>query len=132
MTDDLHYLAYSAVLAFLMLITASFLRARMWTPKGFSLALGNRDDMPESAPIAGRADRAAKNMLENLLLFTVVVLVARLAGTAPEKIAVGAAVFFWARVAFFFIYVAGIPYLRTAAWGAGVAGLILILLAAHG
>jgi uncharacterized MAPEG superfamily protein len=114
-----------------MLLTASFLRARVWTPKGLILAFGNREDMPEPSPVAGRADRAAKNMLESLLLFAVVVLVARLGGIAPEKIATGAAVFFWARVAYFLVYLAGIPYLRTAVWVAGIAGLIMILLASH-
>src|SRR5688500_16096854 len=122
MTADLHYLAYSAVLTWEMLMTASLTRAKAWTPKGFILALGNRDDMPEPSPLAGRADRAAKNMLENLVLFAVVVLVARLGGVAPDQIATGAAVFFWARVAYFLVYLAGIPYLRTVVWGAGMAG----------
>ena len=131
MTADLHYLAYSAVLTWVMLLTASALRARMWTPKGFMLGLGNRDDMPAPSPVAGRADRAAKNMLENLVLFAVVVLVARLGGVAPDEIATGAAVFFWARVAYFFIYLAGLAFVRTAAWAVSIAGLIMILLASH-
>jgi len=131
MTDDLHYLAYSAILTWLMLMTASFVRSKAWTPQGFMLGLGNRDDLPEPSAIAGRADRAAKNMLENLLIFAVFVLVARLGGTPPDDIATGAAVFFWARVAYFFIYLAGIPILRTAAWCVSIAGLIMILLASH-
>lgn len=131
MTADLHYLAYAAVLTWIMLLTASLIRVRGWTPKGFLLAAGNRDNLPEPTPLAGRADRAAKNMLENLVLFAVVVLVARLGGVAPNDIAPGAAVFFWARVAYFFIYLAGIPHLRTAAWAVGVAGMILIMLESH-
>jgi uncharacterized MAPEG superfamily protein len=130
-TADLHYLAYSAVLTWVMLLTASALRARLWTPKGLMLGLGNRDQLPEPSPVAGRADRAAKNMLENLLLFAIVVLVARLGGVAPDEIAIGAAVFFWARVAYFFIYLAGIPFLRTAAWAVSIAGLVMILLTSH-
>jgi uncharacterized MAPEG superfamily protein len=131
MTADLHYLAYSAVLTWLMLLAASLIRVKGWTPKGFLLAAGNRDSLPEASPIAARADRAAKNMLENLVLFAVVVLVARLGGVAPEKIAPGAAIFFWARVAYFFIYLAGIPFLRTAVWAVSITGLISIMLASH-
>jgi uncharacterized MAPEG superfamily protein len=131
MTADLHYLAYSAVLTWVMLMAASLIRAQAWTPKGFVIAAGNRDHLPEVSPLAGRADRAAKNMLENLVLFAVVVLVARLGGIAPDKIATGAAIFFWARVAYFFVYLAGIPFLRTAVWMVSVAGLVMIMLASH-
>lgn len=131
MTADLHYLAYSAVLTWVMLLAASLIRVHGWTPKGFVIAAGNRDNLPEASPIAGRADRAAKNMLENLVLFAVVVLVARLGGIAPDKIATGAAIFFWARVVYFFVYLAGIPFLRTAVWGVSIAGLVMIMLASH-
>ena len=132
MHGDLHYLAYSAVLAWVMLMTAATLRTHIWTPKGLWLALGNRDDLAPPSAIAQRADRAAKNMLENLVLFAVVVLVARLGGVAPERIATGAAVFFWARVAYFLVYLAGIKVLRTAVWGVSIAGLVMILMASHG
>jgi uncharacterized MAPEG superfamily protein len=131
MTADLHYLAYSAVLTWVMLLAASLIRVRGWTPAGFVLAAGNRDNLPEASPIAARADRAAKNMLENLVLFAVVVLVARLGGVAPADVAPGAAIFFWARLAYFFVYLAGVPFLRTAAWVVSIAGLIMIMLASH-
>ncbi len=131
MNADLHYLAYAAVLTWVMLLTASSLRNRMWTPKGLATGMGNRDDVPAPTPIAARADRAAHNMLENLLLFAVVVVVARLSGVPSEKVEPGAALFFWARVAYFLIYLAGIKGVRTVAWGAGVAGLVMILIASH-
>ena len=38
----------------------------------------------------------------------------------------GAQLFFWGRVAHAIVYIAGIPWLRTAAWGVSVIGLILI------
>ena len=38
----------------------------------------------------------------------------------------GAQLFFWGRVAHAAIYVAGIPWLRTGAWGVSIAGLVLI------
>lgn len=131
MTADLHYLAYSAVLTWVMLMSASLLRAKGWTPAGLTLAVGNRDDMPAPTPLAGRADRAAKNMLENLVLFAVVVLVARLAQVAPEQVEPGAALFFWSRVAYWVIYLVGVPWLRTVVWGASIVGLIMILMAGH-
>ncbi|HEV3194354.1 MAG TPA: hypothetical protein VGY54_27835, partial [Polyangiaceae bacterium] len=64
--SDLHYLVLSAILACVMLLTASVLRSHGWTPRGIHVMLGNRDDLPEPTPVAARADRAARNMVENL------------------------------------------------------------------
>jgi uncharacterized MAPEG superfamily protein len=38
----------------------------------------------------------------------------------------GAQLFFWGRVACAIVYIAGIPWIRTAAWTVSVIGLILI------
>ena len=75
---------------------------------------------------AGRAARAHRNLLESLILFAVLVLVAHIVGIRNGMTLLGAQLFFWGRVAHAAIYIAGIPWLRTAAWGVSVAGLILI------
>jgi uncharacterized MAPEG superfamily protein len=86
--------------------------------------------MPEPTPIAGRADRAAKNMIENLVLFTALVAATHLAGRgASERATLGSTLFFWARLAYFPTYLIGIPYLRTLIWTVGVAGCGLVGLA---
>jgi uncharacterized MAPEG superfamily protein len=126
--NDLHYLVLSAALTWIMLMTAAMVRSRGWTLAGMRIALGNRDRLPEATPLAARADRAARNMVENLVLFAVVVLAARLVGAPAELLARGAALFFWARLVYFFVYLAGIPYLRTAVWAVSIAGLVLIAL----
>jgi uncharacterized MAPEG superfamily protein len=77
---------------------------------------------------AGRAVRAHRNMLESLVLFAVLVLVAQVAGVSNAMTVLGAQLFFWGRVAHAIFYIAGIPWLRTAAWAVSVAGLILIFL----
>jgi uncharacterized MAPEG superfamily protein len=38
----------------------------------------------------------------------------------------GAAIFFWARLAHAIIYLIGIPWLRTLAWAVSVIGMIII------
>jgi uncharacterized MAPEG superfamily protein len=124
--SDLHYLVSSAILAWVMLLTASVLSARGWNHTGIRVMLGNRDDVPEPTPVAARADRAARNMLENLVLFTAVLAAARLSGTSGADLTLGASIFFWARLAYFPLYVVGVRYLRTAAWALSVAGLGLI------
>jgi uncharacterized MAPEG superfamily protein len=127
MTADLSYVACSAILTWIMLMTASVLRARAWTTRGFVAAMGNRDDLPAPSPLAGRADRAAKNMVENMVLFVALIFAARIGGADGAKVVLGASLFFWARVVYFPVYLAGIRWLRTAVWGVSLAGLVLIL-----
>lgn len=121
---DLHYLGLSALLTWFMLMCASLLAARGWTPEGMRIALGNRDDVPPRSPLAGRADRAARNMLENLVLFTALVAAVRLGGKpAPAG---AAALFFWARVLYFGVYLAGLRYVRTLVFAVSVVALAQI------
>ncbi|KQV50759.1 hypothetical protein ASC95_15535 [Pelomonas sp. Root1217] len=116
------------LLTWLSALMASLIRARAWTPKGLMLAMGNRDHMPEATPLAGRAQRAAANSLENLLFFAALALVAQAAGAANERVLLGAQVFLWARVVFLAVYLAGIPYLRTAVWTVSIVGLGMMLM----
>lgn len=118
------YLVLSALLTWVMLLTASLLRSRGWSLAGLRVAFGNRDDLDEPTPLAARADRAAKNMLENLLLFVAVSVAVAVRGTAaPATVALGGALFFYARLAYFFVYLAGIAYLRTAIWAIALGGV---------
>jgi uncharacterized MAPEG superfamily protein len=82
--------------------------------------------MPELTGWPGRATRAHRNMLESLILFAVVVLVAHLTGVRNSMTLLGTRLFFWGRVVHAIVYIAGIPWLRTAAWCVSVAGLVLI------
>jgi len=65
-------------------------------------------------------------MLENLVLFTALVAAVRLGDGDRDRIILGARVFFWARVAYFPIYILGVKYVRTALWGAGAAGMAIV------
>jgi uncharacterized MAPEG superfamily protein len=123
MTPELIYLVWSAVLTVvLMLIAVSGATLQVGLP---TLA-GNREGMPDMTSWAGRAERAHSNMLENLVLFTILVLVAHAAGVRNAMTLLGAQLFFWGRVGHAVLYIAGIPWARTAAWVVSVVGLILI------
>jgi len=128
--NDTELLLASALLTYASLMLASVLRTRSWTLAGQKLAFGNRDDMPEPSPLAGRADRAAKNNLENLVLFTAAWAAARLGGAAPAPIELGAQLFFWSRCAYTAVYLLGVPYLRTALFSVGVIGTFIVGVAA--
>ena len=127
MGKDLYYLAASAILTFVMLLVASLLRARAWTPHGMGVAFGNRDNLPEATPLSGRAERAARNMLEGMLLFITVMLAAQIAGVVGPRVALGTQLFFWARLVYFPVYLAGIAYVRTAVWAVSIVGLGIIV-----
>jgi len=116
-----------AGVTWLMLLAASLIRARAWTAKGMQRALGNRDNLPDPTPLAGRAERTARNTLENFALFAVLALVAHAAGATSPKIPLGAEVFFWARLVYIPVYLAGITYLRTAVWTVSIVGLGLMI-----
>jgi uncharacterized MAPEG superfamily protein len=125
MSIDLKLLVWSVALAFAqMLVAVLGATGQVGLPK----LAGNREDLPEIESWVGRANRAHRNMLENLVLFAALVLTAHVAGRANAMTALGAQLFFWARLAYAVIYLAGIPWLRTGVWTVSVIGLILIFL----
>jgi uncharacterized MAPEG superfamily protein len=93
---------------------------------GLPRLAGNRESMPEMSGWAGRAARAHRNMLENLILFAILVFAARLLNVSNAMTLLGAQLFFWGRLAHAIIYIIGIPWLRTGAWLVSVIGLLLI------
>ena len=125
MTTDLTMLALSALLTALLAVPGV---AGLILEKGLVYAAGNREESTRISAWAERAQRAHRNMLENLPVFTALVLVAHVSGAANETTALGATLFFWGRVTHAAVYIAGVPWVRTAAFAVSVAGLFMILL----
>lgn len=123
MTFDLQMLVWAAALALVQMVIAA---VGAQGQVGLPMLAGNREDLPPITGWAGRARRAHFNMLESLVVFAIVVLVAHVAAKANATTALGAALFFWARLAYALIYVVGVPWLRTAAWAVSLAGILLI------
>jgi uncharacterized MAPEG superfamily protein len=123
MTPELLYLIWSAALTFALVIIAV---GGATLQVGLPTLAGNREGLPEMKGWAGRAQRAHSNMLENLVLFAILVLAAKAVGVRNDITLLGAQLFFWGRVAHAVIYIAGIPWARTAAWVVSVVGLALI------
>jgi uncharacterized MAPEG superfamily protein len=96
------------------------------TQVGMPPLMGNRQGLPEFTGWVGRAHRAHRNMLESLVLFAILVLVAHVANREDATTVLGAELFVGGRVAFAIIYIAGIPYLRTAAWTVALVGMLMI------
>lgn len=129
LSTELSLLVWSVLLFLVMVLAGSMIRAQGWTPAGMARLFGNRDDTPAATTgLAGRADRAWRNMMEAMVMFAPLVLAADAAGVSNASTVLGAQLFFWARLVYFPVYLIGIPYLRTAVWAVGVVGLAIIFL----
>jgi uncharacterized MAPEG superfamily protein len=125
MTPDLRILIWVVALTFIQVVIAALAAQGQI---GLPALAGNREGLRQLDGFAGRAQRAHRNMLENLPLFIALVLIAQIAGKADATTLLGAQLFFWGRVAHWLIYLAGIPWLRTAAWAVSVAGMLMIFI----
>ncbi len=123
MRAELSLLVWSVALAFVQVLIA--VQGAMMQV-GLPALAGNREALPEIKGWAGRAQRAHRNLLENLVLFAILVLVAVASGKTNNMTLLGAQIFFWARVAYVPVYIAGIPWLRTGVWFVSAIGLIMI------
>ena len=124
MAGDLTYLVWSAILTFVMMLIAV---AGATQQVGLPMLAGDRQGMPEITGWAGRAARAHRNMLENLVLLAILLLVANVARKSNANTMLGAQIFFWARVAYAGLYIGGVAWARTAAWGVSMIGLLIVL-----
>jgi uncharacterized MAPEG superfamily protein len=125
MKPELALLVWAVLLTFvqmLVAVTGATLQV------GLPALAANREGLAPCTGWAGRAARAHHNMLESLVLFAALVLVAVVAGRTNSMTLLGAQLFFWARLVYAAVYLAGIPWLRTAVWAVSVVGLAIIFL----
>ena len=127
MTTELTMLALSIALGLVQITIAAQASTRQ---RGADWNVGPRDEtLPPLAGTAGRLDRAMRNFLETFPLFAAAVLAVVAAGAADGRTAIGAQMYFWARVAYLPAYAAGVPYVRTLAWAVSITGLIFVVMA---
>jgi uncharacterized MAPEG superfamily protein len=125
MSLDFQMLVWSVALAFIqMLVAVSGCVLQVGLPK----LAGNREGLQPMTGWVGRAQRAHLNMLENLVLFAPLVLIADITSRNNAVTELGAEIFFWARLVYAIVYIIGIPWLRTTIWGISAIGLVMIFL----
>jgi uncharacterized MAPEG superfamily protein len=126
MKPELMLLAWAVLLAFVQMLVAV---SGHTLQVGLPALAGNREGVPPATGWAGRAARAHRNMIENLVLFAALILIATLSNRTDSMTLLGAQIFFWARLVYAFVYLAGIPWLRTGVWFVSVIGLALVFFA---
>ena len=125
LTTDLTMLVWSAALCAVIWVPYILARIAAW---GLLDAVGYPESPPAVPAWSARMHKAHLNLVENLVPFTALVLVAHLAGAANETTALGAQIFFWARVVHAVAYVFAIPFVRTFAFAAGIVGMAMIFM----
>ena len=101
---------------------------------GLPYNLSSRDEpSPKSlSKVAGRLARAANNFRETFGLFAVSVILVVLLHRQDNGSALGAQLYFWARVVYVPVYALGIAVVRTVVWTVSIIGIVMVLLAAFG
>jgi len=113
MTPDLWILLSLALLT--EILTLPPLIARGSVPGGIRWIFYNRDtELQGVAPWGGRAVRAHDNLADNLAMYAVVIGLAHVTGATNDITASAGETLLAARVLHAVVYIAGIPYLRTA------------------
>ena len=77
--------------------------------------------------IASRTERAWKNFLETFVLFAAAVLLVTALGKHTAHSALGAQIYIWGRLFYVPFYMLGVRWLRTIAWIASLAGILLVM-----
>ncbi|MEM1149789.1 MAG: MAPEG family protein [Pseudomonadota bacterium] len=124
MAPELSYLVASVILFSVMILAEAIAGNLQYSMKDL---LGARDNLEPNSAAVGRCKRATQNMLESMIMFAPLVLVAVVTERTSDITALGAMVFFIARVVYAPSYWFGIPVLRTLAWAAGIIGILMIL-----
>ena len=123
MSAELLMLLYSTLLFVVIILAQAGLAIGQ---NGLMAQAGNRDNLPEPTVLRQRLQRLSANMQENLVMFAVVVLVASAAGVSNDATALGASLFFFARVGHAIVYAAGWPVIRPLFFFAGLYGIGVI------
>ena len=101
---------------------------------GLPYNLSSRDEPPAKSlgAVAGRLTRAANNFRETFGLFAVSVILVLMLHRQTSGSALGAELYFWARVVYVPVYAFGIAVVRTIVWTVSIIGIVMVLLAAFG
>lgn len=126
MTPELQYLVYGVILLIVHVIIQAVFSD---LSKGLGWALGPQDEKRDQNLVAGRIERALANYLETFPAFAALAIILAITELGTATSALGAAAWFWARIAYVPAYASGIPLVRSVAWFASIGGLVLMLLA---
>jgi uncharacterized MAPEG superfamily protein len=124
LTPELMLLGWSVVLFFAHMIIQASTALR---DTGVVYNAGPRDEQKPSGVLAGRAQRLFNNFKETYPVFLALALALAVTGRSGGLGDTGAWLWFGARIVYIPLYLAGVPWLRSLAFGVSAAGLLLML-----
>ena len=110
MTPELHWLALTALVTAIMWVPYIF---NLISVRGLLDAMGYPDNPKPMSGWAQRLKYAHYNAIENLVVFSVFVLIAHSAGIHSKLTVLTCMVYFWSRLLYAIVYAARIPIVRT-------------------
>ena len=126
MSVELQMLVWSTALLIVLVLIQSLAGIQ---GQGLMQQMGPRDEQPPPKKYHARMLRVVDNHREGLLMFAPLVLVAAFTQITNQWTVLGAQLFFYSRVVHAVLYIAGVPIVRPLAWGVGVVGTVMVLLA---
>ena len=125
MPPEILILALAAVLLLVHIQVAIRAKTKQY---GISWNTGARDEeMPPSAPVVGRLERARDNFLETLPIAIIALFGVVLADKASETTAIAGWTWLAARAIYLPLYGAGIPKVRSLVWLVGSLAILVVL-----
>ncbi len=126
MSVELQLLAWSVVLLIVHVAAQGALVAPI---RGAAYNAGPRDDgQPALGKYPGRAQRALENFKETYPGYVALALALAVTARTGGLGALGAWLWFAARVVYLPLYLLGVPWLRTVAWSVSLVGLVLMII----
>lgn len=123
---EIQMLCWSVVLGLVQLVIVTVLAIK---DQGPAYNISARDTPPPPiSVVTARLQRAFGNYRETFVYFAVAVLVVALLNKTNPTTALGAQLYFWARLVYVPIYAAGLAGVRTAAWTVSFIGLVMVVL----
>lgn len=128
MTVEFQVLAFTLILALVQIGWAASART---AELGLKWNAGPRDgDTPPPGKLAGRLMRAQANLFETLPIFAAAVIMAHITGKDGGMLTlVGTHLYLFGRIIYLPLYALGVAYLRSLAWIASLAGLVMVIAA---
>ncbi|MES2834418.1 MAG: MAPEG family protein [Pseudomonadota bacterium] len=128
MPIEMQVLAFTLILA---LVQIGWAAAARTGELGLKWNAGPRDgETPPPGKLAGRLIRAQANLFETLPIFAAAVIMAQITDKDGVMLTlVGTHLYLFGRLIYLPLYALGVSYLRSLAWIASLAGLVMVIAA---